>query len=52
MVEPGLVVPREIYTEHVVVGGWDPDALALTSDSVIKLLKEENISDGSVGIGM
>lgn len=50
LVEPGLVVPKEIHTDRVVAGGWDPNALALTGDSVAELLEEEGITNGTVGI--
>lgn len=50
LVEPGLVVPMEIHTDRVVAGGWDPDALALTGDSIAELLEGERITSGTVGI--
>lgn len=50
LVEPGLVVPKEIHTDRVVAGGWDPDALALTGDSIAELLEDERLTSGRVGI--
>lgn len=50
LLEPGLIVPREVHTDNVVAGGWDPDALALTADSLVEILREEGLTDGVIGV--
>lgn len=50
MIEPGLVVPHEVHTEHIVAGGWDPNSLALTADSLVELLEGAGVTSGTVGI--